>query len=93
MSDRAGPTVYEVNVRKDTIQIGELVEQAFLAGYRHGVESYAVWRDGQQLVGCLERPMGEVFRRAPEDCKDAYRMFLNQHRRRDDERRGEVEHD
>lgn len=64
--------------------IANLVEAAFLAGYRHGVESFAVWRQGAQLVGALERPISEVYKRAPDDCKDAYRMFLQRQQVRHD---------
>ena len=66
------------------MKIAELVEEAFLAGYRHGVESYAVWRNGAQLVGALERPISEVMKRAPEDCRDVYRMFLEKAQHRHD---------
>lgn len=32
----------------------------FLEGVIEGIELYAIWRDGQQLVGCMERPLKEV---------------------------------
>lgn len=66
------------------MKIHQLVEQAFLAGYRHGVESFAIWRGGMQLVGCLERPLSEVFKHAPEDCKDAYRLYLEKQQEKHD---------
>jgi hypothetical protein len=67
------------------ITIAELVEQAFLAGYRHGVSSFAVWKHGAQLVGTMERPLGEVLKRAPEDCKLEYGIFLEQQKVRNED--------
>lgn len=32
----------------------------FWAGVREGVKAYAIWRDGRQVVGCLETPLKEV---------------------------------
>lgn len=77
------------------MRMHELVEQAFLAGYRHGVENFAIWRSGERLVGALQRPIGEVLKKAPDDCRDAYRMFLESHQKRHDgdERPIRLEHD
>lgn len=61
--------------------IAELVEEAFLAGYRHGVEQFATWRSGEQLVGARLLPMRDVMRTAKEDCTDAYRSFLERRKR------------
>ena len=32
----------------------------FLEGVIEGITLYAIWRNGQQLVGCLETPIQEV---------------------------------
>ncbi len=32
----------------------------FLEGAIEGITFYAIWRNGRQLVGCLERPLKEV---------------------------------
>jgi len=32
----------------------------FLEGAIEGIRLYAIWRNGEQLVGCLERPLKEV---------------------------------
>ena len=32
----------------------------FLEGAIEGITLYAIWRNGEQLVGCLERPLKEV---------------------------------
>ena len=66
------------------MKIAELVEQAFLAGYRHGVESLAVWKSGAQLVGTMGLPLSDVLKAAPEDCRDAYRIFLERQQVRHD---------
>lgn len=31
-----------------------------LEGTIDGIRMYAIWRNGQQLVGCLEKPLEEV---------------------------------
>lgn len=47
-----------------TEQIAELIEAnartAFLRGKIEGITDYAIWRNGEQLVGCLETPLKEV---------------------------------
>lgn len=32
----------------------------FLEGAIEGITLYAIWRNGEQLVGCMERPLKEV---------------------------------
>lgn len=32
----------------------------FLEGAIEGITLYAIWRNGEQLVGCLQRPLGET---------------------------------
>jgi hypothetical protein len=34
----------------------------FLEGAIEGIRLYAIWRNGEQLVGCLEKPLKEVLR-------------------------------
>ena len=33
---------------------------AYRAGMKNGVREYAVWKDGEQLVGVMRRPLREV---------------------------------
>lgn len=33
---------------------------AFLDGKIEGIRDYAIWHNGEQLVGCLEKPLKEV---------------------------------
>jgi hypothetical protein len=48
-------------------RVEELVHQAVLASYRagvkEGVQRYAVWKDGEQLVGIMREPLGSVLAR------------------------------
>ena len=46
-----------------------IYEHAFLEGCIEGIRDYAIWRNGEQLVGCLERPLKEVI--APLEQKSA----------------------
>lgn len=32
----------------------------FLEGAIEGITLYAIWKNGEQLVGCLQRPLSEV---------------------------------
>ena len=33
---------------------------AYRAGMKNGIREYAVWKDGEQLVGVMRRPLREV---------------------------------
>jgi hypothetical protein len=35
---------------------------AYLEGMVEGITDYAIWRNGEQLVGCMERPLKEVLK-------------------------------
>lgn len=39
--------------------------KAHRAGWDKGVIDFAIWNDGEQLVGCMQRPLGEVLRSGP----------------------------
>jgi hypothetical protein len=43
---------------KDTL--AKLQRIAFLNGAIEGITLYAIWKNGQQAVGCLEKPLKEV---------------------------------
>ncbi len=64
--------------------VGEIVEAAFLAGYRHGLEQYAWWKDGEQLVGTGRVRLSDAMKAAPDDCLVAYKYFLSQQKVRHD---------
>jgi len=41
----------------------------FWAGVKEGVTAYGIWRDGEQLVGCMEQPLKEVLADIDEAAK------------------------
>ncbi len=43
------------------------IEKAYNAGWRDAVRLYAVWRNGEQVVGTRERPLREVLEDGPPD--------------------------
>lgn len=40
------------------------MEQAYREGYADAVRNYAVWKDGEQLVGAMQRPLKTVLEEA-----------------------------
>lgn len=36
--------------------------QIFREGFKQGVEMFAIWKDGDQLVGAMRRPIKEIYR-------------------------------
>ena len=40
-------------------------EDAYDAGWRDAVRLYAVWHDGSQLVGVMEKPLNQVLDEGP----------------------------
>ncbi|MFH1781850.1 MAG: hypothetical protein ABH835_04530 [Patescibacteria group bacterium] len=48
-------------IAKHIRQHEEQVERiGFLKGAIEGITLYAIWRNGEQLVGCMEKPLQEV---------------------------------
>lgn len=45
-----------------TDQEKKLLRIGFLKGMIEGITEYAIWRNGEQLVGCMERPLKEVLK-------------------------------
>jgi hypothetical protein len=43
--------------------------QDFWDGVKEGITAYAIWRSGDQLVGCMERPLKEVLAEIDEVAK------------------------
>lgn len=69
-------------------KIAELVEAAYLEGYRRGMEDYAWWKDGEQLLGNGRVRLSDAMKNAPDDAREHYRRFLEKQRARFDEQRG-----
>lgn len=38
----------------------EKEHNAYIEGMIHGITMYAIWRNGEQLVGCMQRPLKKV---------------------------------
>ena len=41
----------------------------YLRGQIEGIRMFAIWKDGQQLVGCLQRPLEEVLKPIEDEIK------------------------
>ena len=55
-------------LRSDVSALERMRDSAFRAGWEKGVRDFAIWRNGEQLVGCLRRPLAEVLKRGPSDA-------------------------
>ncbi len=44
--------------------------KAFRLGWEKGVRDFAIWSDGEQLVGCTQRPLAAVLEKGPTDAGD-----------------------
>lgn len=42
------------------------IEKAYRAGWAEGVRSYAIWSDGEQLVGVMHKPLAAVLKEGPD---------------------------
>lgn len=58
------------------MKVAELIEQAFLAGYRAGQASYAWWKNGEQFVGSCGKLLRDAQREAPQDAKPHFEIFM-----------------
>jgi hypothetical protein len=58
----------EVKTLSDKLKEEEdLHKVSFTAGWEKGVRDFAIWRDGEQLVGCRQRPLKEILEQGPLD--------------------------
>lgn len=44
------------------LKIEKIGRVAFLSGVIEGIRLYAVWKNGAQLVGVMQRPLAEVIK-------------------------------
>lgn len=58
----------------------DLLQQAYVEGWRKGVEAYAVWKDGRQLVGMGRFSLGDAQKSAPEDAQPLFEIWLRKQR-------------
>lgn len=62
--------------------VAEVVEAAYLAGYRDGLTSQAYWEDGQRWVGrYVPSRLETAIAGQKEACREPYRMFLESMRK------------
>lgn len=64
----------------DKKTLKELLEQAYIDGWRQGVEMYAVWQNGRQLVGMGRLMLSEAQKAAPEEAKPYFDSWLERQR-------------
>lgn len=67
--------------KNQKMTVAEVLEAAYVDGWRKGVEAYAVWKDGRQLVGMGRISLGDAQKAAPEDAKPFFEMFMQRQRR------------
>lgn len=51
---RVGPTEYLAQV------IGDAIDNARREGYAKALDDYAIWKDGVQRIGCMDRDIKEI---------------------------------
>ena len=55
----------------EVAELKEDISRAYDLGWGDAVKLYAVWRDGQQLVGIMEKPLKSVLKKGPpKDTKE-----------------------
>jgi hypothetical protein len=52
--------------RRMLIDTKRLIEWCYTQGWARGVSDYAVWKDGEQLVGVMQRPLKGVIEKGPD---------------------------
>ena len=40
--------------------MAEKLERAWQAGFDHALDWYGIWKDGVQVIGCMENPISEA---------------------------------
>lgn len=70
------------------LPIRELLEKAWLDGYRMGVTAFAHWKDGQQIVGNCSMRLGDALRNIEDDeyAKAMFNSFLEKQRAKHEEK-------
>lgn len=54
-------------------QLNKIYRSGFLAGLEEGIRRYAIWKDGEQKVGCLQKPLKEVL--SSLQCENVVKPF------------------
>lgn len=57
------------------ITMGALIEAAYLEGWRKSLETYSVWKSGEQLTA-MGRSARDEIRKAPSVCREEFLLWL-----------------
>ncbi len=57
-------------LEQEKAAMGDAFRNGFRKGWEKGVRDFAIWRNGEQLVGCMERPLRRVLAEGPTDMGD-----------------------
>lgn len=52
--------------------------QAFYRGVEEGIRRYAIYKNGQQFVGALQRPLAQVLAEVEQERDSELHQWLNQ---------------
>ena len=53
-------------LKAQVLELAKLEIAAYVKGWAEGVRSYAVWSDGEQLVGIMRKPLFDVLEEGPD---------------------------
>jgi len=42
-------------------------EESYKAGYKQALDHYGIWKDGIQVIGCLETPVKEIIKKVDKE--------------------------
>lgn len=57
---------YAIENERITNSRSEVQMDAFIRGVKAGIEAYSTYKDGKQLVGCMEEEKNDVFKEIDE---------------------------
>jgi hypothetical protein len=55
----------DTKLTHERLHLVKQLSSAYRAGWEKGVRDFAIWRNGEQLVGCLQRPLQTVLEEGP----------------------------
>lgn len=57
-----------VSVNGGTIHCHRCIRDAVKLGFMYALDQYGIWKDGEQVIGCMERNIKDVIKEF-DDCK------------------------
>jgi hypothetical protein len=60
--------------------LADVLESAYIEGFRKGVEAYAWWKDGEQFVGSGRYSLSDARKSSAEDAKPMFDTWLERQR-------------